>query len=63
MRDSYLVENTAMSSNNGRLLRCCIAFGRESHWQSPVPRNDRHKTCNARGICSLSVQFAQLRPL
>jgi len=29
-------------------------LGRESHWQSPVLRKDRHKTCNARGIRSLS---------
>ena len=30
MRDSYLVENTAMGSNNGRLLRCCIALAEKA---------------------------------
>src|SRR6476620_3422127 len=56
MRDSYLVENTAMSLSGERVFLAVrqARLGRESHWQSPVLRKDRHKTCNARGIRSLS---------
>jgi hypothetical protein len=45
------------------VVACVSNIGRESHWQSGVLRNDRHRTCKAQGIRSLSGQLVQLWPL